>query len=462
MCPLPYYRLMRQSKDPRYVRLQMVRLAQQDGVKPTARTFATTPKTVRLWLRRYQANGYAGLKEWSRAPKHPARRITPAQRRRAIQLKKELPAWGAARIKRLYGLRLSEKALRRIWQQEGLLQKKRRKHRTKNDLRAVKQQWRLFEQIDVDTKDLDDIPELWPQIRRFRLPLVQYTAREVVSGLHFMAYAQQRSLSDARRFVGWLLEHLQGCGAPLTGSRIQTDNGSEFIGSWQAQSDSAFTRCVQAAGLRHQTIPPGAHTWQADVETAHRLIEDEFYQVESFQGRSDFLHKAATYNLWFNTRRQNSYKANRTPWEVLHARDPTLPPKIVTFPPLFLDEFFDPVLPSGGYDVIPYPCFPTAGLGWHRGSGTLPSRHSGRREMNRPHHRNEAGFVEIQSDVFRRWVLGQGSKPGPTLSSAAATRLPIWFPFLTLRIPPLPTARSVRSDRQAPGVPVPVVWPGCG
>ena len=369
MCPLPYYRLMRQSKDPRYVRLQMVRLAQQDGVKPTARTFATTPKTVRLWLRRYQANGYAGLKEWSRAPKHPARRITPAQRRRAIQLKKELPAWGAARIKRLYGLRLSEKALRRIWQQEGLLQKKRRKHRTKNDLRAVKQQWRLFEQIDIDTKDLDDIPELWPQIRRFRLPLVQYTAREVVSGLHFMAYAQQRSLSDARRFVGWLLEHLQSCGASLTGSRIQTDNGSEFIGSWQAQSDSAFTRCVQAAGLRHQTIPPGAHTWQADVETAHRLIEDEFYQVESFQGRSDFLHKAATYNLWFNTRRQNSYKANRTPWEVLHARDPTLPPKIVTFPPLFLDEFFDPVLPSGGYDVIPYPYlrptpFGNAGTGW--------------------------------------------------------------------------------------------------
>ena len=85
------------------------------------------------------------------------------------------------------------------------------------------------------------------------------------------------------------------------------------------------------------------------------MIEDEFYQVESFQGRSDFLHKAATYNLWFNTRRQNSYKANRTPWEVLHARDPTLPPKIVTFPPLFLDEFFDPVRPSRGYDVIPYP-----------------------------------------------------------------------------------------------------------
>ena len=170
-----------------------------------------------------------------------------------------------------------------------------------------------------------------------------------------LSATSRRSLSDARRFVGWLLEHLQSCGASLTGSRIQTDNGSEFIGSWQAQSDSAFTRCVQAAGLRHQTIPPGAHTWQADVETAHRLIEDEFYQVESFQGRSDFLIKAATYNLWFNVQRQNSYQGDRSPWDILHARDPTLPPKIVAYPTLFLDEFFDPTLPSEGYDVIPYP-----------------------------------------------------------------------------------------------------------
>ena len=206
----------------------------------------------------------AGLKEWSRAPKHPARRITPAQRRRAIQLNgPELPAWGAARIKRLYGLRLSEKALRRIWQQEGLLQKKRRKHRTKNDLRAVKQQWRLFEQIDVDTKDLDDIPELWRADPP--LPLALGPIHRPRSGqwppLHGLRPAtfHLRCPSLCRLAAG-TSPKLRG---PSHRSRIQTDNGSEFIGSWQAQSDSAFTRCEQAAGLRHQTIPPGAHTWQA-------------------------------------------------------------------------------------------------------------------------------------------------------------------------------------------------------
>ncbi len=82
---------------------------------------------------------YGGLQELSRAPHHP---------------------------------------LRRIRHQEGLLRRKRRKHRVKRDLRAVKAAWRLWEQIDLDTKDLDDIPQLWPQIRRLGLPLIQHTARE--------------------------------------------------------------------------------------------------------------------------------------------------------------------------------------------------------------------------------------------------------------------------------------------
>ena len=359
MCPVPYYNLMRQSNDPNYLRLQMARFAQQHGVKPAAHAFASTPKTVRKWLRRYQAQGYAGLRELSRAPHHPRLRISPAQRRRAIELKRQLPSWGAARLKRDYQLSLSEKALRRIWRLEGLLRTKRRKHRVKRDLRAVKAAWRLFEQVDLDTKDLDDIPQLWPQIRRLGLPLIQYTAREVVSGLQFLGYAQERSLACATLFARLLLQHLHDCGVDLAGGRFQTDNGSEFIGSPQARHDSAFTHAVQSVtGLLHQTIPPSAHTWQADVETVHRLIEDEFYEVESFSSRSDFLTKATSYLLWFNTLRKNSYKQHRSPWEILHHRDPSLPKRILTLPPLFLDELHNKILDlpaPGGYDLIPCP-----------------------------------------------------------------------------------------------------------
>ena len=216
-------------------------------------------------------------------------------------------------------LRLSEKALRRIWQQEGLLQKKRRKHRTKNDLELSNSSGDCSSRSIA--KDLDD----GPQIRRFRLPLVQYTAREVVSGLHFMAYAQQRSLSDARRFVGWLLEHLQSCGASLTGSRIQTDNGSESsaVGRPNPTVPSLAVCRPPACGIRPSlpALTPGRPTSKPPS-----LIEDEFIRWNPFRD-APISSTRPPYNLWFNTRRQNSYKANRTPWEVLHARDPTLPPK---------------------------------------------------------------------------------------------------------------------------------------
>ena len=359
MCPISYYLMMQQSKDPRYIRLEMVRFAQREGIKPTARRFVTTPKTVRKWLRRWQPGTFEGLQDRSRAPLNPNRPISPLQRQKAISLKKRLHSFGAERIKRDYNLSISEKAIRNIWRQEGLLKRKRKKHQTKNDLRAVKAAWKLFEQTSIDTKDLIDIPELWPQIRRHHLPKVQYTAREVVSGFQWIAYAQERSMANSNLFAQLLIQHLQLCGVDLDGCRFQTDNGSEFIGSWQAKEESAFTKTVQAVpGLIHQTIPPKAHTWQADVETAHALIEDEFYMVENFANCQHFLDKANSYILWFNVARKNSYKGHKTPLHIIHERNPKIDPLIVSLPAVFLDDLLIQKLnssSSGGDHLIPHP-----------------------------------------------------------------------------------------------------------
>jgi len=333
--------MLRQSKDPVRLRFELVRYAREHGVKPAARQFGTTVKTVRKWLRRWEPGSLRGLADRSRAPLHPRRRITSAQRRRAVSLERKLPSWGAARVKRDFPLDLSEKALRRIWREEGLAKRERRKHKTKQRLREVKRQWRLFEQTCVDTKDLCDIPELWAQARALGPPRYQYTAREVVSGWHYVAYAQECTLAYAKLFAEVILSHLQACGVRLKGSRIQTDNGNEFVGNWQRKTDSAFTEAVEAVrGLSHTTIPPRAHTWQSDVETAHRLIEDEFYGVERFSSRADFLAKAGSYNLWFNVGRRNSGKEHRTPWELIHEREPTIDPAICALPPVYLDDLF--------------------------------------------------------------------------------------------------------------------------
>jgi transposase len=359
MCPLRYYPMLRRSTDPIYLRFELVRFAREHGIKPAAREFGTTARTVRKWLRRWEPGSLRGLADRSRAPHHPRRGVTAAQRRRAVRLKRKLPSWGAQRIKRDFSLALSEKALRRIWREEGLLRRKRRKHKTKQCLREVKKAWRLFEQVSVDTKDLCDIPELWAQARALGLPRYQYTAREVVSGWHYLAYAQECALAYSKLFAEVVLAHLVGCGVSFRGARLQTDNGCEFVGNWQAKADSQFTEAVEAVkGLRHTRCPPRAHTWQSDVETAHRLIEDEFYEVERFRSRSDFLAKAASYNLWFNVGRRNSGKEHQTPWEIIREREPGVDPAICALPPVFLDELFMKKLDAKlmwGYDVIPHP-----------------------------------------------------------------------------------------------------------
>ncbi len=186
-----------------------------------------------------------------------------------------------------------------------------------------------------------------------RLPAIQYTAREIRSGLHFVAYAQRRSAGASALFAHRLQTHLQRCGVDLRHLTWQTDNGGEFIGELQADgSRSGFPAAVTAFGSDHQRIPPAAHTYQSDVETVHRLIEDEFFDLETFRTRADFLAKASLYQLYFNLARPNSHKGGLTPWQIIQQLDPRLPLALCLLPPVFLDYRLNP---QGGYDVPFHP-----------------------------------------------------------------------------------------------------------
>jgi len=60
---IQYYRIMRESKDPKYLRLELVRYAEEHGIKPAAREFSTTVKTVHKWLRRWDSKTFDSLQE---------------------------------------------------------------------------------------------------------------------------------------------------------------------------------------------------------------------------------------------------------------------------------------------------------------------------------------------------------------------------------------------------------------
>jgi transposase len=361
MCPLTYYQNMRNCKDKRAHRYQMVQYALKHGVKPSSRAFHTSPSVVRKWLSRFKETGYEGLLDLSRKPHHSPRATAQNIKDHIVSLKKKYHRLGAEQVKTLEGLKQAPKTIRKFWKEAGASSRRRRKkYITKQNLREVKKQFYLFQQSCEDTKDLKDIPEYWPQMKRLNLPTVQYTRREVSCGILSLGFANERSLIHATLFAAYnnyLLTKYKALSDLPT--YCQTDNGGEFCGAWNAKEPSAYTNTVESLpGQTHVTIFPGAHRMQADVETVHGLMETEFYEIENFTDRADFMNKASTYQLFFNLERPNTYKEHKTPWQLAQEKKPDLDKRLLMTTAVDLDVLLNIYLTSlaqGGNNLLTNP-----------------------------------------------------------------------------------------------------------
>jgi len=333
---------MKQSKDKKPWRYQMIQLAFAKGVKPAARRFHTSPPVVRKWLHRFKTQGYFALEDRSHKPLRSPRKTPIHVKNHVIALKRKYNRLGAEQIRTLENLTLAPKTIRKIWKEAKIPSRKRpKKHITKNNLRAVKKQFQLFQQSMEDTKNLMDIPQYYFQAKTRNLPKVQYTFREVSCGILFLGFAESISLTHAQLFATYINHFLKKFNALPKRSIRQTDNGSEYIGSWNAKKPSAYTRTIELLqGQQHHTIHPGAHRMQADVETIHNLMELEFYEIDNFKNRSDFMAKATAYQLFFNLYRPNSYKEHKTPWQLAQEKRPDLDQHLLMIPPVDLDRLF--------------------------------------------------------------------------------------------------------------------------
>ena len=362
MCPLSYYQIMRNCKDKRAHRYQMVQYALSHGVKPTARVFGTSPPVVRKWLNRFKEQGYAGLSDLSRRPHYSPRATAQDIKDHIVGLQKKYRRLGARQVKTLENLTQAPKTIRKLWREAGVSNRRRRKkYITKQNLREVKKRFYLFQQSCEDTKDLIDIPEYWPQMKRLNLPTVQYTRREVSCGILFTGFANERSLIHATLFAAYINHQLAKYNAlpDNDSARCQTDNGVEFCGSWNAKEPSAYTKTIESIPRQeHATIFPGAHRMQADVETVHGLMETEFYEIETFDDRADFISKANTYQLFFNLERPNTYKEHKTPWQLAREKKPDLDKRLLMTAAVDLDVLlntYTSLLAQGGKNLLTNP-----------------------------------------------------------------------------------------------------------
>jgi len=130
---------MKFSKDKKQQRYQMIMYALSHGIKPTARIYDTTPKTVRKRINRFRQGNYRALEGLSRRPKHSPNSLPPEMSAHIVKLKSKYRRLGAEQVKTLENLPVSPKTIRKTWRNNGVSGRKRRgKHVTKQNLREVK------------------------------------------------------------------------------------------------------------------------------------------------------------------------------------------------------------------------------------------------------------------------------------------------------------------------------------
>ena len=364
---LTYQDLLRDTQEPIRVRAAMVkRFKETHNVSLVAKEFGTTRQTVRKWVKRFNGS-LRSLKNLSRAPINPFRQMNEKTEALLVRFRREHPSLGYDYIHHYlieHGCEEipSKSSVYALWRKYGLLKRPYKKHEKKRDLRAVKATYKPFEKIQIDVKELHDIPNYVKQslaLERHRqhkpsLAMYQYTARDVKTGALFVALAHANNRHHAAIFADRVLTHLAGYG--ITPRIVQTDNGSEFVNTRNAlDTTSLFMHVVTRNNItEHRRIPPGAKTWQSDVETSHWIIEREFYDVVKTKSNQNTIAKLRAYQWGFNVMRKNGYKGNKTPYEIIkEEKEPmyaTLSKTILDFPTCVLDEKFDAFI-KGGYHV---------------------------------------------------------------------------------------------------------------
>ena len=81
------------------IRQQVVRYAQQWGIRPAGRRYGCDPRTVREWRKRFEKQGAKGLQNKSRAPHRCPHKISPEIEKLIVQKRKIAPCYGPKRLR---------------------------------------------------------------------------------------------------------------------------------------------------------------------------------------------------------------------------------------------------------------------------------------------------------------------------------------------------------------------------
>ena len=255
------------------LRREFVALATQEGANRRAlcRHFGISPTTGYRWLRRYQAQGPAGLQERSRRPHRSPQRTATAIEQRVLQLRDAHPAWGGRKIRRT----LHQQRVAPLPSASTITAILRRHDRLAPAARPSPQPWQRFERPVPNDLWQMDFKGHFPLLSGGRchpLTLLDDHSRFCL-GLEACANERQQTVQAqlTRIFTRYGLPHT-----------ILTDNGPPWGAATTPPVHTALTVWLLRLGVRVIHGRPYHPQTQGKAERFHRTLQAEVLRDRTF------------------------------------------------------------------------------------------------------------------------------------------------------------------------------------
>ena len=273
----------------------------------TCRYFGITPKTFYKAKKRYERHGYSGLNDLSRKPHRFRQSKIPLDViGQIIELREKYPTWSKYKLGaylRSKGVKISDSSIGRLLKRKGKINdklSKKKKRIYKRSLRRLRIDGEIFllkNPGDLIQLDLKHYQHIWGRT------VYQFTAIDCVTKLRVLRMYTSKTARNGKEFLKEVIRFY-----PFRIKRVQSDNGSEFLGEFRKA-------CVEA-NVQHFFSYPNSPEQNAFVESSHSTDEREFYSIKEMPMEPERFRKLlAEWEHCYNHERPHQSLNYQTPWQ---------------------------------------------------------------------------------------------------------------------------------------------------
>jgi transposase InsO family protein len=263
-------------------------LASHVPVIEVAERYGVSRKTVHAWIRRYEAEGLAGLADRSHRPHHHPWQLTPEIEAIILEMRRAHPRWGPRRLAHELGRAgidplPSRSTIYRVLVRHQLVQAQPRKRR-----RADYKRWERPAPM-----------QLWQMDIMGSVLLADGGEVKLISGVddhsRFCVIAQVVTRATARAVCAAFAAALSEYGCP---EEVLTDNGKQFTGKYghPRPVEVLFDRICRRNGIGHLLTKVRSPTTTGKIERWHQTIQTEL--LDGLDPFADLAAAQAAVDAW--------------------------------------------------------------------------------------------------------------------------------------------------------------------